>query len=151
MSDSYKLDDLLYSIKASIYRANRKAWMQHLNNLKKYFKPGKNGVWEPLMIRMMLPKTEVEEGDNTEVEENRLPYASLVEHTPLTMANLTVEFECYIEGLTGSSKESSETVSLVIADDKRNLPRAKFAIEYKTNEATTEGIARINDKLLKHF
>ena len=151
MSDSYKLDDFLFSIKASIYRANKKAWIQHLNNLRRYFLVEKGtGVWKPRMLRMILPTTEVDD-NNVDVEENQLPIASLVEHNPLTMASLSVEFECYIDGLTDTAKDELASVSLVMTENKRNLPKAKFSIEYKTNEEATEGIARINDKLLKHF
>ena len=151
MSDFYKLDDFLYAIKASIYKANRKAWKQHLTNLSSYFNIKKDGVWEPKMLRMMLPTTEVDD-DNVDVEENQLPIASLVEHTPLTMANLSVEFECYIEGLTADRPQGGFTsVSLIMGGDRKDLPKAKFTIEYKTNEDSSEGIARINDKLLKHF
>jgi hypothetical protein len=151
VSDSYKLDEFLYAIKASIYKANQKAWKQHLLNLMHYFKKNQNGVFEPKMLRMMLPTTEVDD-DQVDVEENSLPVASLVEHSPLTMANLSVEFECYIEGLTpAGTKGETPSVTLVMGDGSSNLPKAKFSIEYKTNDDAPEGIARINDKLLKHF
>ena len=150
MSDSYLLDEFLYAVKSSIYKANQKAWRQHLANLSRYFMI-KDKVMEPRMLSMMLPSTEVE-GDSPEVEKTDVPIANLVEHTPLTMATLSVEFECYLEGLGAEdSKGEYQSVVLNMSDDKKQLPKAKFTIEYHTNEEPPEGIARINDALLKHF
>ena len=158
--ETYFLDDFLHALKEAIYRSNQKAWRHHLENLKSYFQTNEKGQWVPRTVQMLLPAMQMDDEEAETIEPHDVPLASLVDHRAMSMSRLNLEFECYLEGLV-PRKDTDLADGVQLADDylgvtlvltagKRQLPKAKMSIEYK-NEHSPEGVARINDALLKYF
>lgn len=157
---SYFLDDFLFALKSAIYRSNQKSWRHHIENLRSYFHTNDKGQWEPRTVEMLLPSVQLDEDAGEHIEPHEIPVASLVDHRAMSMSRLNLEFECYLDGLETRKdtdpldgvnlEEEYLAVTLVLTGGNRRLPKAKVSIEYK-NEQSAEGVARINDALLKYF
>lgn len=146
---SFSLDDLLRGIAAAVKDANRELNEAARQHVEHSF-TASDGVLKPRTSAFLLPRDHLEPGD-APYAVHHVPHAALVHHRPLGIDALTVDLECTIEGVVQMDGKGPPQVQLrVAADGSAGASGSRLTIQFKANDPP-EGIARLNDKLLRTF
>jgi len=127
-------DHLIQCLYNSVVYAQRYVETEHLKRvIGTYFRP--------ITKKILLPTTE---GD----QEVEIPLMSLAGHNHLKIENLEMEFDVDLGQFENSDNHQKRRMIAMIGrkDPKKTLAKVKLTIK---NGDTPEGIARINDKIVK--
>ena len=142
MSDEIQFDALCASIHAAVVQATSTAKEQHLRDVEEFIdKEGK-----PKTVKLVLPSQDPDrEGD---VEYN-VPIFSLVPHKSLTVSEISVDFTCKFRSLKSKNKKAKATIAAALSKSKSGASsEANVNIKFVASDPP-EGLARINDRLLR--
>jgi hypothetical protein len=146
------LDDLLRAIADAVMSAQRFLATRH-HDLSHLFRPSRTspGSLEPHTLSLVLPKGVVRD-DEAKEGIHDVPAATLVPHQSTALDTLSLTFPCLLEGLEEGGTAGAKRVSIVLG---RALPNqhsglATMTITFRTGDPP-EGMARINDQMLKKF
>lgn len=146
---SFSLDDLLRGIAAAVKDASRELNESARNHIEQSFTTA-DGVLKPRTSAFLLPRDHLEPGDNPHAV-HHVPHAALVHHRPLGIDALTIDLECTIEGVVTMDSKSPPQVQLRVGTDvPTGTTSSRLTIQFKASDPP-EGVARLNDKLLRTF
>lgn len=147
---SHSLDELVASVKAAIVRAHGVMNEQHLGLIDRFFEKNDDGELEPRTVGVHLPS---QSGSPSGREEVRVPLMSLLPIPTLKVSELSVEFDCVVEGFDrdAGQEDDGNRLQLLMGQPSRfkrtpNTARIKLSF---TGGDLPEGVARLNDKILK--
>ena len=148
---SFMLDDLLRAI-ADALMATQKAVGAHHHDLGHLFRPSRTqaGAMEPVSLPLVMPRSVVHEGEEPEGVHD-VPLASLVPHQSTVIESLNLSMPCLIEGLDDAA-DGGKRLSLVLGSSlpAQHSRLATLSLTFRNGDPP-EGMARINDQLLKRF
>lgn len=146
---NYNLDDLLRAISVAVHEANRELTDCARQDFERHFQAN-YGALEPKTLPLVLPRDHLTEGEEPRGI-HHVPQAALVHHRPLALDTLKLEFDCQIEGIVTGDKDRPLRVQVMLGPDAQSTTSAgRISLEFRSGD-TPEGIARVNDKLLKSF
>ena len=142
MSDEIQFDALCNSIHEAVLKATNTAKEQHLRDVEEFIdKDGK-----PETIKLLLPSQDPE--DSTEVEYH-VPIFSLIPHKSLTVSEISVDFTCKFRALKSKNKKTKDAIAAALSRSKSGTSsEATVNIKFVASDPP-EGLARINDRLLR--
>jgi len=145
-------DDLLRSIADAVMSAHKYLGAQHYD-VGHLFRPSRShqDAFEPLTVPMVLPRSVVPDGENPEGI-HHIPLATLVPHQATMIDTVNFSVPCLIDGLDQGDESGTKRLSLVLGQSLPNQHSrlGTLTITFKNGEPP-EGMARINDQLLKGF
>lgn len=154
----FMLDDLLQAVADAVMSAQRFLDARH-QDLSHLFQPrgtaagsaggADEGALEPLTVPLVLPKSVVTDGEPAEGVHN-VPLATLVPHQAVALESMKLSIPCLVEGLSGGTGQKQVSIVLGSSLPTRHAGLATLSLEFRHAEPT-EGMARINDQLLKKF
>jgi hypothetical protein len=146
---NYNLDDLLRAIAVAVRDANQELVEGARQDVERHFTE-KDGALVPNTMPLVLPRDHVGEGEDPQGVHD-VPHAALVHHRPIGIDNLKVEFDCRIEGLQPACKDQPPRVRILLGPEvASDSSVGRISIEFRASDPP-EGVARVNDKLLKSF
>lgn len=143
------LDELLKAIGSAVATANLA--LQNLSGeaQKSFYQPGEDGVMHPRSLSVHLPRRHVGQGEEAEGPHD-IPESTLTHHHQIMLDTLSLDIDCLVEGLQKGA-DGADLVLLSVGGDIRNRSNAaRLQLTFKTADPP-EGVARINDQLLKRF
>lgn len=147
---TYRFDELLQSLKQAVIAASRVLQREHVRDVQRHFEVDKEGVLTPRTLRVRLPSHQTREGETTEAV-HQIPLFSLMQPHQLGIDEMTLDFECTLEGLEDRGEAGTRPVVLDLSPRRWSKGvSAKVSITIRRSDAP-EGVARINDHLLKTF
>ena len=141
-SDEIQFDALCNSIHEAVLKATDTAKEQHLRDVEEFIE--KDG--KPKTIKLMLPS---QDPDHTEDVEYNVPIFSLIPHKSLTVSEISVDFTCKFKSLKSKNKKAKAAISAALSRSKSGTSsEAAVNIKFVASDPP-EGLARINDRLLR--
>jgi hypothetical protein len=148
---NFMLDELLRAVADAVMSAH-KAVGAHHHDLGHLFRPSraKAGGLEPVSMPLVLPRAVVREGEEPEGVHD-VPLATLVPHQSTVIDSLSLSLPCLIDGLEDGA-DGAKRLSLVLGPSlpAQHSRLATLSVTFR-NSDPPEGMARINDQLLKRF
>lgn len=146
------LDDLLRAVADAVMSTQRAVGAHH-HDLGHLFRPSRKqaGAMEPISMPLVLPRSVVHDGEEAEGV-HEVPLASLVPHQSTVIDSLSLSLPCLIDGLHEGADGDASRLSLVLGP---SLPAhhaclGTLSVTFRNGDPP-EGMARINDQLLKRF
>ena len=147
------LDELLRAIGKAVSDSNGHVQQQELENHKSFFNTDNKGVMTPKTLPVLLPNRHQESTDGkpseTESVQN-IPQSTLVQTNQVALDTVSMEINCLVEELKNGDKEEKQLVLSLGADIRNRSNVIKLNLTFK-NSGTPEGVAKVNDELLKQF
>ena len=150
---NFPLQSLLEALHQAVNQATNVAKESSLEGLKDFFyethddKGDPTGEWKPKTIKLILPSAE---GSEIKSEAYEVPLYSLVNHQSMSIDELKMDFEVELLGL--DNLPDSGTTHLMASPpgvfSKKTI--AKVEVTFKGG-AASEGMMKINDKIIKTF
>ncbi len=157
MSKQFPLHALFQALHKSVIQATKVARETSLESLKKdYFTQvhaedgSPTGVWKPKTITMVLPSPEGQEIKDVSYD---VPLYSLVKHQAVALETLKIDFEVELHGLEQLQSEDGGDENMLASTPAGVFSRktmARVEVTFR-GEDPSEGMMRINDKILKTF
>jgi hypothetical protein len=147
------LDDLLKAISNAISGSSGHLQQRELDNHKSFFDSDDKGVLTPKTMPMLLPnrhhQATADAPAATESIHN-VPQSTLVHNSQVALDTVSMEIDCLVEELKDGDKGEKQLVLHLGADVRNHSRGIKLNLTYK-NSGTPEGVAKVNDELLKQF
>jgi len=142
MSDEIQFDALCDSIHEAVIKATSTAKEQHLRDIEEFI--GKDG--KPKTVKLLLPSQDPERSDDVEYN---VPIFSLVPHKSLLVSEISVDFTCKFRSLKSKNKRAKAAIAAALSRSKSGTSsEATVNIKFVASDPP-EGLARINDRLLR--
>ena len=157
MAKQFPLHALFQALHKAVIQATKVARETSIQSLKKdYFSQVHNedgtptGVWKPKTLSLVLPTPEGEEIKPVQYD---VPLYSLVKHQSVALDTRKINFEVELHGLEELESEGAGSENMLASTPAGVFSRktmAKVEVTFK-GEDPSEGMMRINDKILKTF
>lgn len=142
----YEFDDLLCAISSAVQSTNKLAENQYADYIEQHFGQGDHGIHTPRTFDVLLPARHIQEGENSE-QIHQIPTACLSSPQTMAVDELTLSMDCSVSSL--STAENGDPRLRVVLG-KGGAQPMNLQITYKNGDPP-EGLARVNDALLKKF
>lgn len=138
-------DEFLMTVAAAVAETNK--YLQQAQQDMGHFEE-RDGTLVPKTLKMVLPRRHIADGQRLE-EVHEVPTAILTHQKHVLMDELSLDFQCLIEGMTDASEGERPKIALVlggaVAAERRDL--ATVRVTFRCTDPP-EGTARVNDQLL---
>lgn len=149
---NFMLDDLLRAVADAVMSAHKSVGAHH-HDLGHLFRPSrsKSGGLEPVSMPLVLPRAVVHDGEEAEGVHD-VPLATLVPHQSTVIESLSLSLPCLVDGLEDAADGDGKRLSLVLGPSlpAQHSRLATLSVTFRSGDPP-EGMARINDQLLKRF
>ena len=145
----FYLDQLLKGVKQAVLSTNELASKQHMTYLAQHFVRNDDGTSSPTCLKLRMPATHIQEGEELEPV-HQVPTATLSAPQTVSVDELEVELDCHIKALEATKKGGQRIEVKLGGFPLGRSNAARIKITYKNGDPP-EGVARINDSLLKKF
>ena len=155
----FPLHSLFQALHRAVIHATKVARESAIDSMRKdYFDPvlddkgNPTGSWTPKIVSVVLPHVD---GDKITQEPYEIPLFALVTHQGIKLDTLSMGFEVDLHGLEDALATSGIENDQMLVSTPSGLfgtskTLAKVEITFKGQDAS-EGLLRINDKILKSF
>ncbi|MFZ6845382.1 hypothetical protein [Undibacterium sp. RuTC16W] len=145
------LDELLQAISNAVSNANSFVQKAAKDSHKEFFNSSADGILSPKTIPMLLPNRHVinEDGKQGETESvQNISESTLTHHNQIVLDTMTMDIDCLVEELQ-ENKDGPALLVLKLGGDLRGRSSVgRLNLSFKTS-SPPEGVARLNDELLK--
>jgi hypothetical protein len=147
------LDELLKAISNAVSGSCAHLKQRHLDNHSSFFDADVKGFLAPKKLLMLLPLRHVQHTDGQAPETegiHQIPQSTLVQQNQMELDSMTMEIDCLVEELKDGDDGQKQLVLSLGSIVHNRSNGIRLNLTYK-NSGTPEGVARVNDELLKQF
>lgn len=144
---TYPLDDFLQAL-CSAVSASQRHMLNDQQDLARHFTQREDGVHVPQTLPMLLPN-EVLGEDGAHESVHQVPTATLTQQHDLIMESVDLRFPCAVAGLEEPPEGGPPRVTIGLGGSlPPGMELGTLSISFRQVQPP-EGVARVNDKLVK--